>query len=79
MSEKIPVGISACLLGEAVRYDGGHKRLAFAVEELSPWVAFEPVCPEMGIGLPVPRPALHLVKEGEAVSLRFSDKREGDL
>lgn len=32
MSEKIPVGISACLLGEAVRYDGGHKRLAFAVE-----------------------------------------------
>ncbi|MCL5516777.1 DUF523 and DUF1722 domain-containing protein [Citrobacter cronae] len=77
MSEKIPVGISACLLGEAVRYDGGHKRLAFAVEDLSPWVAFEPVCPEMGIGLPVPRPALHLVKEGEAVSLRFSDKREG--
>lgn len=79
MSEKIPVGISACLLGEAVRYDGGHKRLAFAVEELSPWVAFEPVCPEMGIGLPVPRPALHQVKEGGAVSLRFSDKREGDL
>ena len=53
MSENIPVGISACLLGEAVRYDGGHKRLAFAVEELSPWVAFEPVCPELGIGLPV--------------------------
>lgn len=79
MSEKIPVGISACLLGEQVRFDGGHKRLAFAVEELSPWMRFEPVCPEMAIGLPVPRPALRLVKEESGVSLRFSDKREGDL
>ncbi|UYU32997.1 YbgA family protein [Siccibacter colletis] len=80
MSEKIPVGISACLLGENVRFDGGHKRLAFAVESLSPWMKFEPVCPEMAIGLPVPRPALRLVKEESgAVALRFSDKREGDL
>ncbi|WNN49616.1 DUF523 and DUF1722 domain-containing protein [Siccibacter colletis] len=80
MSEKIPVGISACLLGENVRFDGGHKRLAFAVESLSPWMKFEPVCPEMAIGLPVPRPALRLVKEENgAVALRFSDKREGDL
>ncbi|HFZ8993692.1 TPA: YbgA family protein [Citrobacter freundii] len=80
MSEKIPVGISACLLGEKVRFDGGHKRLAFAVEELSPWVRFEPVCPEMAVGLPVPRPALRLVKDEQGtLSLRFSDKREGDL
>lgn len=80
MSEKIPVGISACLLGDAVRFDGGHKRLAFAVETLSPWVHFEAVCPEMAIGLPVPRPALRLVKdEGGAFALRFSDKREGNL
>ncbi|POT58154.1 hypothetical protein C3432_09570 [Citrobacter amalonaticus] len=79
MSEKIPVGISACLLGEAVRFDGGHKRLAFAVEELSPWVHFEPVCPEMAIGLPVPRPALRLVKGDGEIALRYSDKREGDL
>jgi len=80
MSEKIPVGISACLLGETVRFDGGHKRLAFAVEELSPLVRFEPVCPEMAIGLPVPRPALRLVKTPEGdPALRFSDGREGDL
>ena len=80
MSEKIPVGISACLLGDRVRFDGGHKRLLFAVEELSPWVAFEPVCPEMAIGLPVPRPALRLVKgDSGEMTLRFSDKREGDL
>jgi len=80
MSEKIPVGISACLLGEKVRFDGGHRRLPFAVEELSPWVTFEPVCPEMAMGLPVPRPALRLVKgESGEMELRFSDKREGEL
>ena len=80
MSEKIPVGISACLLGERVRFDGGHKRLTFAVEELSPWVAFEPVCPEMAIGLPVPRPALRLVKDEQgSPHLRFSNGSEGDL
>ncbi|ALB66094.1 YbgA family protein [Cronobacter dublinensis] len=80
MSIKIPVGISACLLGENVRFDGGHKRLAFAVEELAPWVKYEPVCPEMAVGLPVPRPALRLVKTDDGhPALRFSDKREGDL
>ncbi|WP_312949577.1 DUF523 and DUF1722 domain-containing protein [Superficieibacter sp.] len=80
MSNKIPVGVSACVLGEQVRFDGGHKRLIFAVDELAPWVQFEPVCPEVGIGLPVPRPALRLVKNNEGdISLRFSDKREGDL
>ena len=58
MSNKIPIGISACLLGSAVRFDGGHKRCEFAVEQLAPYVAFEPICPEMAIGLPTPRPAL---------------------
>lgn len=73
MSVKIPLGISACLLGEQVRFDGGHKRLAFAVNELAPFVRFEPVCPEMAIGLPTPRPALRLVKqEDEEIHLCFS-------
>jgi Uncharacterized conserved protein len=62
MANHIPVGISACLLGEQVRFDGGHKRLSFATDELAPFVRYEPVCPEMSIGLPVPRPALRLVK-----------------
>lgn len=73
MSVKIPLGISACLLGEQVRFDGGHKRLAFAVNELAPFVRFEPVCPEMAIGLPTPRPALRLVKQDDdAIHLCFS-------
>ncbi|WMY75681.1 DUF523 and DUF1722 domain-containing protein [Buttiauxella selenatireducens] len=80
MSDKINIGISACLLGENVRFDGGHKRLAFAVNELAPWVHFEPVCPEMAIGLPTPRPALRLVKQDDGeIALRFSNHSEGDL
>ncbi len=80
MSDNIPVGISACLLGENVRFDGGHKRLAFAVNELAPWVRFEPVCPEMAIGLPTPRPALRLVKSDDGeIALRFSNHTDGDL
>ena len=80
MSVKIPLGISACLLGEQVRFDGGHKRLAFAVNELAPFVRFEPVCPEMAIGLPTPRPALRLVKQGdEEIHLCFSKEGGEEL
>lgn len=80
MSVKIPLGISACLLGEQVRFDGGHKRLALAVNELAPFVRFEPICPEMAIGLPTPRPALRLVKQGdEEIHLCFSKEGGEEL
>lgn len=74
MSEKIPVGISACLLGDNVRFDGGHKRCAFATDELAPYMRYVPACPEMAIGLPTPRPALRLTEmaDGE-VELCFSN------
>lgn len=54
MSE-IRIGVSACLLGEQVRYDGGHKRNPFLLAELARHVSFVPLCPEVGIGLGVPR------------------------
>lgn len=74
MSEKIPVGISACLLGDTVRFDGGHKRCAFAAEDLAPFIRYEPACPEMAIGLPTPRPALRLTeREEETPALCFSN------
>jgi uncharacterized protein YbbK (DUF523 family)/uncharacterized protein YbgA (DUF1722 family) len=63
---EIRIGVSACLLGEQVRYDGGHKRNAFLLEELARHVRFVPVCPEVGIGLGIPREAIRLVRrEGE--------------
>ncbi|WP_373089204.1 YbgA family protein [Zhongshania sp.] len=63
MSETQPIriGISACLLGEPVRYDGGHKRLPFADEELRRHFEFINICPEQAIGMGVPRPTIRLV------------------
>lgn len=80
MSGKPEIGISGCLMGSAVRFDGGHKRLGFVMDELTPWVTLRPVCPEMAIGLPAPRPALRLVKTATSdIRLRFSHAPEHDI
>jgi uncharacterized protein YbgA (DUF1722 family)/uncharacterized protein YbbK (DUF523 family) len=63
MDEKIPMGISRCLLGESVRYDGGHKHDPYLTKTLSGYFEFFPVCPEVECGLPVPREAMRLVGE----------------
>jgi uncharacterized protein YbbK (DUF523 family)/uncharacterized protein YbgA (DUF1722 family) len=72
----VRVGISSCLLGEQVRYDGGHKRDAFLTEALGRHVEFVPLCPEVEIGLGVPRPTLHLARRGEEVRMVVSDSGE---
>ena len=59
--EKIKLGISSCLLGENVRYDGGHKLDRYLKDILGQYVDYIPVCPEVACGLPVPREAMHLV------------------
>jgi uncharacterized protein YbgA (DUF1722 family)/uncharacterized protein YbbK (DUF523 family) len=59
--EKITLGISSCLLGENVRYDGGHALDRFLRDTLGKWVAYVPVCPEVGCGFGVPRETLRLV------------------
>jgi uncharacterized protein YbgA (DUF1722 family)/uncharacterized protein YbbK (DUF523 family) len=61
MEEKIRLGISACLLGEQVRYDGGHKLDPFLADTLGRYVDWVPVCPEVEYGLPVPREPMRLV------------------
>lgn len=63
----IPVGISSCLMGEKVRYDGGHRMNPYIVETLSQYFDFRPFCPEMAIGMGTPRPPVHLVKEGDTI------------
>jgi uncharacterized protein YbgA (DUF1722 family)/uncharacterized protein YbbK (DUF523 family) len=67
--EKIKFGISACLLGEKVRYDGGHKLDRFLTDTLGRYVEYVPVCPEVECGLPVPRESMHL--EGDPDSPRL--------
>jgi len=54
------IGISACLLGEKVRYDGGHKRDSVVMDQLAPLMTFVPVCPEVEVGMGVPREPIRL-------------------
>ncbi|SDI80406.1 YbgA family protein [Billgrantia gudaonensis] len=62
----IPVGISACLMGEQVRYNGGHKRSRYCLDVLAERFRLEPFCPELEAGLGVPRDPIRLVgKPGE--------------
>ncbi len=63
---KVPVGVSACLLGEKVRFDGGHKHDAYLTDTLGPYFDYVPVCPEVGCGLSVPRESMHLVGTPES-------------
>ncbi|CUS48895.1 MAG: hypothetical protein HLUCCO02_02525 [Idiomarinaceae bacterium HL-53] len=56
----VKVGISACLMGDEVRFDGGHKKSSFCANELIKHVEFVKLCPEIGIGLPTPRPSIRL-------------------
>lgn len=70
MSAEAPrIGVSSCLLGEPVRYDGGHKQDAYLVDGLSAHVRWVPVCPEMEVGLGAPRPPIHLSEDASGVRL----------
>ncbi|PLX92977.1 MAG: DUF1722 domain-containing protein [Desulfuromonas sp.] len=71
-TEKIRLGVSSCLLGEKVRFDGGHKHDRFLTETLGRYVEFVPVCPEVEMGLPTPREALRLVGSEENPRLIFA-------
>jgi uncharacterized protein YbbK (DUF523 family) len=62
---KPKVGISACLLGQKVRYDGGHKRDYYLTEIFGRFVDWVPVCPEVEIGMAVPRESVRLVGKPE--------------
>jgi len=74
--EKIRLGISSCLLGEKVRFDGGHKLDHFLTETLGRYVEYVPVCPEVEVGLPTPRETLRLVGDPEQQRLVFSKSGE---
>lgn len=92
-SEPIRVGVSSCLLGRQVRYDGGHKRDRYVTDILGEWFKWVMVCPEVEIGLGTPRPTIRLEgdverprlvepKSGEDLSERmrsYSEKRVTDL
>jgi len=68
-AQPIRIGISACLLGERVRFDGGHKRDVYLVETFGRFVEWVPVCPEVEMGLGTPRETLRLVRIGEDIRM----------
>jgi uncharacterized protein YbgA (DUF1722 family)/uncharacterized protein YbbK (DUF523 family) len=72
------LGISTCLLGERVRYDGGHKRDPFLVDTLGECVEWVPVCPEVACGLPTPREAMRLVGDPDDPKL-LTQKTHRDI
>ena len=60
-AERPQIGISSCLLGQKVRYDGTAKRNRWLVDQFGEFVDYQPICPEMAIGLGTPRPPIRLV------------------
>ena len=78
-SGKIAVGISSCLLGEQVRYDGGHKYDPLINTELARFFAFRPCCPEVAIDLGVPREPIQLVQTELGIQVRGVNNPELDV
>ena len=76
---RIPVGISACLLGQPVRYDGLSKGHDYLINTLGHYVDFHPVCPEVAIGLGVPRPPIELVQVQGSIAVRGVDNPALDV
>ncbi|HBA89955.1 MAG TPA: DUF1722 domain-containing protein [Geobacter sp.] len=71
----IKIGVSSCLLGEKVRYDGGHKHDSYITDLLGRFFTFLPVCPEAGCGMPVPREAMRLEGDPENPRLMTRSSR----
>ena len=77
--EKPVVGVSACLTGQKVRYDGDHKHNAILVHQLGPLLRFRDTCPEVAIGLPVPRPPIQVVQVDDALRVKGVENPQQDV
>jgi len=73
------LGVSACLLGKEVRFDGGHKKNNFIINSLAEHMDFISVCPELEAGFGLPRPTMQLRKAGNDVRMVFSKNPETDV
>ncbi|NMH65694.1 YbgA family protein [Shewanella salipaludis] len=71
--QKIQLGISACLLGQKVRFDAGHKNSVYCQQELAAHFDFVPLCPEMAIGLGAPRKSIRLVRDDAQILVQSAD------
>jgi len=77
--DKIPIAVSSCLLGQEVRYDGGHKHNAYLTGTLGRYFEYTAFCPEVAIGLGIPRPTVQLVRIDGEIRVRGSQDPELDV
>ncbi|MES1208843.1 MAG: DUF523 and DUF1722 domain-containing protein [Pseudomonadota bacterium] len=77
-NDRVRVGVSSCLLGERVRFDGQHKRDAFVVDQLGKHVEWVPVCPELEVGMGVPREPVRLIRLRAAPDPRMVGVKSGE-
>jgi uncharacterized protein YbgA (DUF1722 family)/uncharacterized protein YbbK (DUF523 family) len=71
--EDLHIGISACLVGEKVRFDASNKPSTFCIHELGQHVTYKTYCPEVAIGLPIPRPTIRQIKHNDLITVSQRD------
>lgn len=78
---KIKIGVSSCVLGQSVRYDGGHKKSGFVAKKVADIFELVPICPEVGMGMPIPRPTIHLREfhQDDNIEIRLVDSKDGSI
>ncbi|MCP4446167.1 MAG: DUF523 domain-containing protein [Myxococcales bacterium] len=79
MRDRPRVGVSSCLLGHLVRYDGAAKGLPWVQEEIGCAVDLQPICPETGAGMPVPRPPIQVLQHRSGALRVVLVQGEGDV
>ena len=79
MDKRLLIGISSCLLGNEVRYDGGHSRSDCILESMRGLFKLIPFCPEVAIGMSVPRPPINLVIKAGLIRVRGVSDKEHDV
>ena len=79
LKDKIKIAVSSCLLGEAVRYDGTDKHIEYITQQLATKYKLISICPEMAVGMGVPRPPIHLVDNGEQIQVLGIDNPENNM
>jgi uncharacterized protein YbgA (DUF1722 family)/uncharacterized protein YbbK (DUF523 family) len=79
MDQKLKIGVSACLLGQEVRFNAGHCQNDFLTKNLAPYVEFTPFCPEAAIGMGIPREAVRLVYDDDARIHMIAPKSNTDF
>lgn len=70
VKNKIKIAVSSCLLGEAVRYDGTDKYVEYITQNMAKEYNLISICPEMAVGMGVPRPPIHLVEHGQSIEVQ---------